>query len=288
MIDVILLRFDAPLMSFGDVAIDSRGPTRLFPTRSMLTGLCANALGYEHHEAARTQALQACLRFASRRDRAGEMLRDFHTVDLGQLDRRGVAWLADTGWTTRGRAEERGGAEATRMGTHIRERFYLADAIYTVALTLAPTSSSQTKDAQTDEDRSGIAPSYAQHHAGQPSLDALEAALRQPARPLFLGRKPCLPSAPLLLARSTAASLLAALAGAPLSTRATLDDGRLLAEWPDETTEGVDALQLAPNSRRMAITDERDWVNQIHVGRRFVREGLLRISSLAPSAAGAT
>lgn len=263
MIDVLLLRFEAPLMSFGDVAIDSRGPTRMFPTRSMLAGLCANALGHEHHEAARTNALQASLRFASRRDRAGETLRDFHTVELGQIDRRGVAWLADTGWTTRGRSEERGGAEATRMGTHIRERFYLADAIYTLALTLTS-------------------------EPGAPSLDVLEAALREPARPLFLGRKPCLPSAPVLLGRASAGTLLGALAAAPLSKRATPNDGRVLAEWPDDTDEGAQAREVAPHSRRAAITDERDWVNQIHVGRRFVREGLLRVTSLATSPAGAT
>lgn len=277
MIDVLLLRFEAPLMSFGDVAIDSRGPTRMFPTRSMLAGLCANALGYEHQEAARTNALQACLRFASRRDRVGEMLRDFHTVDLGQLDRRGEAWLADTGWTTRGRKEERGGGDA-RMGTHIRERFYLADAIYTIALTLAPRSVSSSQGSSPSAPAAGSAP----------SLDALEAALREPARPLFLGRKPCLPSAPLLIGRTTAGTLLGALAAVPLSQRGTAHDGRLLAEWPDDTDEGAHAQKVAPDSRRIAITDERDWVNQIHVGRRFVREGLLRITPLAPSAPGAT
>lgn len=258
MIDVLLLRLEAPLMSFGDVAIDSRGPTRTFPTRSMLTGLCANALGHEHHEADRTNALQAQLRFATRRDRAGETLRDFHTVDLGQVDARGVAWMADAGWTTRGAREQRKGGSAGD-GTHIRERFYLADAIYTVALTLAAGDTA--------------------------SLDTLEAALREPARPLFLGRKPCLPSSPLFLARTRATTLLAALAAAPLTRRATPKDGRVLAEWPDDELESVDAASAAPASRRLALTDERDWVNQVHVGRRFVREGLLTLtpkSSEAP------
>ena len=258
MIDVLLLRFDAPLMSFGDVAIDSFRPTRTFPTCSMLAGLCANALGYEHHEATRLNALQARLRFASRRDRAGEMLRDFHTVDLGQRDARGVAWLADTAWTTRGAVEPRGGADATRLGTHIRERFFLADAIYTVALTLT-----------TD--------------TAKPVLEELGAALREPARPLFLGRKTCLPSAPLLLGHASAATLVEALAAAPIARGATLDDGRLLAEWPDEELEQNQAQHTAPDSRRMATTDERDWVNQAHVGRRFVREGMLRVS-FAPEA----
>jgi CRISPR system Cascade subunit CasD len=256
MIDVLLLRLEAPLMSFGDVAIDSRGPTRMFPTRSMLTGLCANALGHEHHEAARTSALQARLRFASRRDRAGETLRDFHTVDLGQRDARGVAWMADAGWTTRGAREQRGGGNAGE-GTHIRERFYLADAIYTVALTLTPAD-------------------------GVPSLAELAAALDEPARPLFLGRKPCLPSSRLLVGRASATTLLAALAAAPLAKRATVNDGRALAEWPDDDLEVTVAASAAPESRRLSLTDERDWVNQVHVGRRFVREGMLRLSPSAP------
>lgn len=256
MIDVLLLRLEAPLMSFGDVAIDSRGPTRNFPTRSMLTGLCANALGHEHHEAERTGALQARLRFASRCDRAGETLRDFHTVDLGQKDARGVAWMADAGWTTRGAREQRGGGNAGE-GTHIRERFYLADAIYTVALTLAPGVD-------------GV------------SLDALAVALDEPARPLFLGRKPCLPSSRLLVGRTSAPTLLTALAVAPLAKRATANDGRVLAEWPDDDLEAAAAALAAPASRRLSLTDERDWVNQIHMGRRFVREGMLRLSP-APS-----
>lgn len=258
MIDVLLLRLEAPLMSFGDVAIDSRGPTRMFPTRSMLTGLSANALGYEHHEAARTSALQIRLRFASRRDRAGETLRDFHTVDLGQKDARGVAWMADAGWTTRGAREQRGGGNAGE-GTHIRERFYLADAIYTVALTLTPAD-------------------------GVPSLVELAAALDEPARPLFLGRKPCLPSSRLLVGRASATTLLAALAAAPLAKRATVTAGRALAEWPDDDLEAADAPRAAPESRRLSLTDERDWVNQIHVGRRFVREGMLHLSPSAPEA----
>jgi CRISPR system Cascade subunit CasD len=249
MIDVLVLRFEAPLMSFGDVAIDSKRPTRMFPTQSMITGLCANALGHGHHEPDRTGALQARIRFAARRDREGEMLRDYHTVDLGQKDSRGVYWMADTGWTTHGAPECRGGDSKNRMGTHQRERFYLADAIYTVVLALSPSESEES-----------------------PSLESLEAALQEPARPLFLGRKTCIPASPILVGRTSASTLLSALSTAPLANRSTIRDGRVLAEWPDDGTE-TDILK----SRRSAITDERDWANQIHVGRRFVREGMLTL-----------
>jgi CRISPR-associated Cas5-like protein len=45
MIPILLLRLEAPLMSFGGVAIDYRGVTRTFPGCAMLTGLITNALG---------------------------------------------------------------------------------------------------------------------------------------------------------------------------------------------------------------------------------------------------
>ncbi|MDW8469236.1 MAG: type I-E CRISPR-associated protein Cas5/CasD [Burkholderiales bacterium] len=60
----------------------------------------------------RTQALQDRLRFAARWDVEPELLTDYHTVDLGQN------FLVGTGWTTRGRPEERGTGAATRETQH--------------------------------------------------------------------------------------------------------------------------------------------------------------------------
>jgi CRISPR system Cascade subunit CasD len=235
MIDVLLLRLDAPLVSFGGVVVDQRGPTEEFPALSLLTGLLGNALGYDHRDSERLLALQERLRYGVRRDRSGVRIRDFQTVALGQ------DFLVDTGWTTRGVAEGRKGASGE--ATHIRYRDYLADAVFTVALTLDPNDPS-------------------------PDVDALEAALREPERPLFLGRKPCLPAAPLLLGRLSATSLYDALRRAPPVDRG--DQGPSLAAWwpDDEAGEGA--------SRRIAVTDEMDWANQVHVGRRYVRHGRVR------------
>jgi CRISPR system Cascade subunit CasD len=108
-------------------------------------------------------------------------MQDYQTVDLGQ-----DSWW-NTGWTTRGVVSERGKGEAT-SGTHIRYRDYLADDRYLVALALRDGSRRSTTCA-----------------------DALE----RPARPLFVGRKPCLPAAPLFWKRVQAASLLSALQAAP-------------------------------------------------------------------------
>lgn len=234
MIDAIILRFDAPLMSFGGVVIDQNGFTRMFPARSMLAGMLGNALGYDHRDAGMLQALQERIEHAVRCDRPGELLRDFQTVDLSQD-------FMQTGWTTRGVAQGRAGAEATRQGTHIRFRDYLADAVYTIALALEPPD-------------------------GDPDAERLEAALRAPARPLFIGRKPCLPGAPIFLCRLRADSLRDTLIEAPLSKRA---EGSRFRIWrPAAGPEERGALPL---------TDDRDWVNQIHVGRRFIVEEFIDV-----------
>lgn len=238
-VEALILRFDAPLMSFGGAAVDSRGVIRRFPARSMITGLLANALGWRRAEAAAHQRLQDRVRFATRCDRSGQMLVDYQTVDLGQPHLLAKA----VGWTTRGRIEGRAGASSET--THIREREYWADAIYTVALTLAPAEEA-------------------------PDLDAIAAALARPARPLCIGRKPCVPSGPICVGRRSAADLVEALAAEPrVGPRG--DAGALMAWWDAPPDAGApDAM--APVHE---VTDERDWLNQIHGGRRLVREGRL-------------
>jgi len=233
MIDALVIRFDAPLISFGGSAVDNLRVTRTFPGRAMLTGLLANALGWTHGEADRLGTLQERLRYAVRCDREGRRLIDYQTVDLGQD-------FLDAGWTTRGAVEGREGGPASK-GTHIRYRHYLADAVFTVALTLAPPGSA-------------------------PALDEIAAALHEPARPLFIGRKTCLPSVPLLIGRRDAATLLAALREVEPSPR-TAGNRRLTAWWPADEDTGL------PNSRLVPITDDRDWANQIHAGRRWIHEG---------------
>ena len=47
------------------------------------------------------------------------------------------------------------------------------------------------------------------------------------------------------------------------------DSGPIAGWWPAEE-EGADSF-----SRLVPITDYRDWANQIHVGRRFLRQGLV-------------
>jgi CRISPR system Cascade subunit CasD len=240
MIDLLILRLDAPLVSFGGPVVDNRGVTQDFPGLSLLTGLLGNALGYEHRDAQALGGLQRRLRYAVRRDRRGAFLRDYQTVDLGQ------DFLSEGGWTTRGRAEGRAGGSASEK-THIRFRDFLADSLFTVVLALTPAHE-------------------------PPDLDALEQALREPERPLFIGRKCCLPAAPLLLGRTQAPSLRQGLAQVPLVPPERRDErtDSLEAWWPVDEAEEKD-------SRIVEVTDERDWTHQIHSGRRALRNGRIRL-----------
>lgn len=241
--EVLLLRFDAPLMSFGSVVVDQHNRTDALPYRAMLTGLIANALGLTRHDETKLEELQTRIRYAARRDRKGTTIVDFQTVDFSQ------GYMASNlGWTTRGRLEERKGGGASD-GTHIRYRHYLADAIVTVALTLDPA----------DE---------------EPSLSAISQALKLPARPLFLGRKACIPSGPIWLGEVEAPSLRQALEEAPRSERG--DAGKLQAIWHESEGHEEDRTRLFPR------VEDRDMKNAIHVGRRIYVEGRVDPPPLSP------
>ncbi|GAB6067653.1 type I-E CRISPR-associated protein Cas5/CasD [Methylothermus subterraneus] len=240
--DCLLLRFDAPLMSFGGVVVDQINPTWRFPGKSLLTGLLANALGWDHRDTGKLQALQDRLRFAARWDAEPEPLTDYQTVELGH------EFLRGTGWTTRGRIEERAGDVENQIRqkgryTHERWRDYWVNGVATVALAL---------DGE-----------------GEPNLDALENALRVPARPLFIGRKPCLPAAPILVGRRHAQGVRAALAAEPLA-----DIGPRKRPYPIPALWPLDEGTGASTEERF---DARDWRNNIHVGAERYAVGILEL-----------
>lgn len=238
---VLLLRFDAPLVSFGGVVVDAQNVTDDMPSRSMVTGLLGNALGYDHADVHLLARLQERIRMAVRRDREGSRLVDFQTVDLGQD-------FLSAGWTTWGRPEGRDGGSAA-SGTHIRQRHFLADSVTTVAITLE------------DADEA-------------PTLDDLVAALDEPARPLFLGRKACLPSTPVGLGVVEAESKLDALRAAPFERRSARDKRRIDAERPCRVRVGCgEDVPAGTQLAERAVSEDRDWPNQIHVGRSLVLEG---------------
>ena len=64
----VILRFDAPMISFGSVIVDHHGFTDFFPGVSMLTGMIGNSLGWHHTDFERLQNLQDRIDFAARWD----------------------------------------------------------------------------------------------------------------------------------------------------------------------------------------------------------------------------
>jgi CRISPR system Cascade subunit CasD len=240
--DILILRLDAPLMSFGAAIIDNRGVTHDYPPMSLLTGLLGNALGYDHRDTGRLQRLQERLVYAACRNTDGTRMTDFQTVDLGQDH------LSGKGWTTRGRVEQRAGGSA-REATHIRTRDYLVDAVFTVALSLRPADEA-------------------------PSCADLADALLFPARPLFIGRKSCIPAEPLLLESTSGESLLEALQRARPPRMRPRRGNSAAAWWP----AGVEDSRAEHAAVEMVVTDERDWKNQIHGGQRLICRGELNLS----------
>lgn len=232
--DVALLRFDAPLMSFGSVVVDQFNKTDLYPYRSMLVGLIANALGWMRRDVDRLNRLQQQLSYAARRDRAGTVLVDFQTVDFSEHG----SVASGLGWTFEGVLEERKGGGAGE-GTHIRYRHYVADGIVTVAFSL-------------DEKEAPV------------RLSEIADAMRHPARPLFLGRKCCVPASPVWLRQTRCRTLRDALETEPRVPRRG-DDGPLPAIWPRSEESDANAV-LWPR------VEDRDWNNSLHVGRSIYVE----------------
>lgn len=228
----LVLNLDAPLMAFGGVAVDQVGPTQDFPTASMLTGLLGNALGWHWSDRQAHQSVQDRLVFASRRDCEGTAITDSQNAQLSKLDK---------GWTTRGMPEGRNGASYN--APHRRQRDYHADSSVRVVLRLEPATD-------------------------KPELEELAEALERPARPLYLGRKPCLPSVPLLNGKSgrwvvagTAYSALADIPGNDVALRAQWPIG----EGPETPGNLVDRI--------VDLTDLRNWLTGLHGGSRRVVEG---------------
>lgn len=234
-------------MAFGGTMIDANGPTLEFPMVSLVTGLIANALGWRHGDREEHQCLQERIIMGVRIDRLGTELRDFQTAQLAANDK---------GWTTRGEPEGRAGGAATYKSPHIRQRYYRADALVTVALRLEPADET-------------------------PTLDEVAAALVQPRRPLFIGRKPCLPSGPILAGPPVeAGDVLAALRSWPLQSQppsrriigGTAPEDRIRIVMPAGEGESPEPFRVT------RVTDHRDWISGVHTG-----ESALHVFTLPPT-----
>ena len=125
-------------------------------------------------------------------------------------------------------------------GKHQRQRVFLEDWVVTVAVSV-------------------------EAGTGPDAVD-LSLALKAPARPLFIGRKNCVPSAPLYVATIDAGTLDGALSLHPRHARS--GDGPLPALWPD--VQGA-----RPGRAHVVPGDRRDFANGVGVGRGHYLRGEL-------------
>lgn len=241
----LLIRLEAPLAAFGGETIDSHGVIRDFPAQSMITGLLANALGWRREDSDAHDRLQERLVMGARLESDNRRLRDYQTALL---------YEDDQGWTTRGRPEGR--AKSPSYGllpngrkalTLQRYRDYHTDLRLLLALRLEPPNET-------------------------PTLDDLAAALDHPARPLFLGRKPCLPSGRLFAGWQEGGDLVTVLRDAPLPESGVQI---LRMQWRD----GEGRLD---GDRLLDLCDERNWTSGVHGGWRPVRQGAIRFREETP------
>jgi CRISPR system Cascade subunit CasD len=223
---VLVLHIEAPLVAFGDVMVDNLGRISEVPSTSAITGLIGNALGLDRTERVALARLQERLRFACRIDARGPRVTDMQTAQLAQRD----AW-----WTTHGVARRDGGA-ATYNSPHIRFRDFDSDVRLAVVCALSPA----------DE---------------PPTVAEIAKAFERPARPLFIGRKPCLPSRPMLGGVVEAETLLGALRHVPWSCGEVdrQPPERLLVRLP------ADDIPTVP-LQRVQHADRRDWLAGPHMG----------------------
>lgn len=224
----LLLRFHAPMASFGGISIDSHGVTREFPGQSLLVGLFANALGWTRSMACEHQALQERIIFGViyEDDTEHHLITDYQTVQLR---------FNDKSWSTRGQPVGRAGGRSTYIGAHQRWRQYLNDIRFLSVVRL--------KDPEV-----------------YPTIDDLAEAIQFPARPLFIGRKSCLPSGPIFGNWIHAPNVVDAL-------RSTIntENSKRKGMWP--------ASEIATDlERSITVADERNWVTGLHGGSRRVCE----------------
>lgn len=242
MADYLMFQLYGPMASWGDVAVGEARVSANHPGRSALIGLLAAALGIRRDNEAAQGRLAAGYRFAVRIHAAGNLLRDYHTVQVPSR----AALKKRPHFTRRDELTP----PKDELGTILSLRDYRVDAYYQVAV-----------DSASDP-------------APWP-LTELKQALEQPRFPLYLGRKSCPVALPLQPQLVTAESLDAAFTAArftdPTAFAAAMDApvrGSGLANpttslyWDDGMASGVAARETftrrdQPRTRRRWQFDER-------------------------------
>ncbi|XSG84495.1 MAG: type I-E CRISPR-associated protein Cas5/CasD [Methylohalobius sp. ZOD2] len=155
----LIFHLYGPMAAWGEAAVGEYRPSAAHPGKSAVTGLLAAALGIRRDEEEKNRRLAESYGLGVRVDAGGELLRDYHTIQVPPA-RRKARYLT--------RRDE---LAADNRYTILSQRDYRVEAAWTCAL-------------------------WAGENAPQ-ELEALADALCRPRFTLYLGRKSCLPALPL-------------------------------------------------------------------------------------------
>ncbi|RMG37856.1 MAG: type I-E CRISPR-associated protein Cas5/CasD [Methanobacteriota archaeon] len=246
-VQCVVLRLDAPLMSFGGASsVDNIRTTEKFPARSMLTGLIANAMGWRHQDTDKLHELQSRIVYAARWDVDPVEIEDYQTIGIKtpyimgakKADAKKSHW-----WTFDGKI-----TNINRSDTFIRYKRYLQDGLMTVTVSLS----------KEDE---------------RINLDAIQRCLDMPKRPLFIGRKTCIPSRPLLDPQTPVVmgdNVLDALKSVPVMDKVGRhQDKKKMFYWTNDesVSEGLKDM--------IDAFDMRNWESQLCMSGKQIRFGVI-------------
>ncbi|GAA3148888.1 type I-E CRISPR-associated protein Cas5/CasD [Rhodococcus baikonurensis] len=227
----VLIRLSAPMQSWGNQPRGAYRASSVRPTKSGVLGLVANALGRDYGDNIDDLA---ALRFAVRVDRPGTIELDYHTTGGGTVPLLPGNVLGNPAWRRKAKTvdphdpdfyeyappasigRDKNGELTSKPGNtnQTRDR-YLADASFLVALTGDHTVTT-----------------------------SIAAALENPERAVYLGRKAYTPSEPLLAGHHEHTDAPEALTAAPRAARS--DTGDLLA-----------VFEVAPGTAGSAIVHDQ-------------------------------
>lgn len=158
--DFLVFQLYGAMAAWGDIAVGEHRPSQGHPSKSAIIGLLAAALGIKREEEEQQQTLAQNYGMAVCVQASGEILRDYHTIQMMGGKRT---------YATR-RDELR--TDSLNLNTMLSQRDYRMDAVYQVAI-------------------------WGKTEKLPFSLTQLVQALAQPVFTLYLGRKSCPLSLPL-------------------------------------------------------------------------------------------
>jgi len=219
--DFLIFQLYGPMAAWGEIAVGDHRPSAAYPSKSAILGLLAAALGIRRDQDDEHRQLAESYGFAVRVDAIGDLLRDYHTIQVPHAQ-RGARYYT--------RQDE---LAAEKLDTILSQRDYRTDAYCLVALWSRNT------------------PPY--------SLEQLSEHLRQPRFTLYLGRKSCPPARPLAPQVITTHCLREAFEGYKTSDSPVRCDPQQRYYWEELSTAEAGMKADMSHPRRDMPTSRVRW-----------------------------